>query len=88
MFESQKPIVQPPVAKSHMKRVKSIPTSASSQHDVQQLNAGQTIEHERFGIGEVISVEGVGDNAKAKIQFKYAGEKQLLLRFARFKVIK
>lgn len=88
LFESQKPTVQPSVAKGNMKRVKSIPTSASSQHDVPQLNTGQTIEHERFGIGEVISVEGVGDNAKAKIQFKYAGEKQLLLRFARFKVVK
>jgi hypothetical protein len=45
------------------------------------------IEHERFGLGEVIKVEGTGDNAKATIHFKNAGDKQLLLRFARFKVI-
>ena len=48
---------------------------------------GQFIEHERFGLGEVLKVEGEGDNAKATIRFKNAGDKQLLLRFARFKVI-
>lgn len=48
---------------------------------------GQVIEHERFGLGEVIKVEGSGDNAKATIHFKNAGDKQLLLRFARFKVV-
>ena len=39
------------------------------------------------GLGEVIKVEGTGDNAKATIHFKNAGDKQLLLRFARFKVV-
>lgn len=51
------------------------------------VNPGQQIEHERFGLGEVLKVEGNGDNAKATIRFKNAGEKQLLLRFARFKVV-
>ena len=51
------------------------------------VQPGQQIEHERFGLGEVLQVEGNGDNAKATIRFKNAGEKQLLLRFARFKVI-
>lgn len=51
------------------------------------VQQGQLIEHERFGLGEVLKVEGEGDNAKATIRFKNAGDKQLLLRFARFKVI-
>ncbi len=51
------------------------------------LQPGQFIEHERFGVGEVLKMEGTGDNAKATIRFKHAGEKQLLLRFARFKVL-
>lgn len=51
------------------------------------VEAGQTIEHERFGVGEVIRVEGEGENCKATVRFRHAGEKQLLLRFARFKVI-
>ena len=51
------------------------------------VSVGQLIEHERFGLGEVLKVEGQGDNAKATIRFRNAGEKQLLLRFARFKVL-
>ncbi len=54
---------------------------------VAQLSPGQIIEHERFGVGEVIKVEGTGENTKAHIRFKNAGEKQLLLKFARFRVL-
>lgn len=60
------------------------PSAGGSANCVQQ---GQLIEHERFGLGEVLKVEGEGDNAKASIRFKNAGDKQLLLRFARFKVL-
>ena len=60
---------------------------SSGPVSVAGLQAGQRIEHERFGLGEVMKVEGTGDNAKATIHFKNAVEKQLLLRFARFKVI-
>lgn len=51
------------------------------------LQVGNIIEHERFGVGEVMKVEGTGDNCKATVKFRNAGEKQLLLKFARFKVI-
>ncbi len=54
---------------------------------VAQLSPGQFIEHERFGVGEVLKVEGTGENTKAHIRFKNAGEKQLLLKFARFRVL-
>lgn len=60
------------------------PSAGGSANCVQQ---GQLIEHECFGLGEVLKVEGEGDNAKATIRFKNAGDKQLLLRFARFKVL-
>lgn len=63
------------------------PSSPSSGSPTALLHEGQFIEHERFGRGEVLKVEGVGDNAKATIRFQHAGDKQLLLRFARFKVI-
>ena len=46
------------------------------------------IEHERFGVGKVIRLEGKGENLKATVQFKNAGVKQLLVKFARFKVCK
>ena len=64
---------------------RQVPVSAPTSGN--KLYAGQLIEHERFGIGEMLRVEGEGDNAKATIRFRNAGEKQLLLRFARFKVI-
>ncbi len=62
-------------------------TSPSAGGSANRVQQGQLIDHERFGLGEVLKVEGEGDNAKATIRFKNAGDKQLLLRFARFKVI-
>ena len=71
-----------------LKRVNSTLVSPSSSgNPVPPIQVGNRIQHERFGIGEVIKVEGTGDNTKATIRFQNAGEKQLLLRFARFKVI-
>lgn len=70
-----------------LKRVEAVTGAAPAPSGGEGLQAGQLIEHERFGRGEVLRVEGAGDNAKATIRFEHAGEKQLLLRFARFKVI-
>ena len=63
------------------------PNAVQGASRVAQLSAGQFIEHERFGVGEVLRVEGTGENVKALINFKNAGEKQLLLKFARFRVL-
>ncbi len=63
------------------------PTAVQGASRVAQLSPGQFIEHERFGVGEVLKVEGTGENTKAHIRFKNAGEKQLLLKFARFRVL-
>lgn len=51
------------------------------------LQAGQMIEHERFGIGTILSLEGAGDNLKARVRFQNAGEKNLLMKFARYKLL-
>lgn len=51
------------------------------------VKENSVIEHERFGIGTVIRLEGMGENVKATVQFQNVGVKQLLLKFARFKVI-
>ena len=63
------------------------PTAMQGASRVASLAPGQLIEHERFGVGEVLRVEGTGENVKALINFKNAGEKQLLLKFARFRVL-
>ena len=52
------------------------------------LQVGNVIEHQRFGVGTVIRVEGTGENTKATVEFKNAGTKQLLLKFAKYTIIK
>ncbi|MBO5865447.1 MAG: UvrD-helicase domain-containing protein [Bacteroidaceae bacterium] len=51
------------------------------------LLVGAIVQHDRFGVGEVQSTEGVGENAKATIKFQNAGVKTLLLKFAKLKII-
>ncbi len=51
------------------------------------LQEGNVIEHDRFGIGTIVKMEGTGENTKATVQFRNVGIKQLLLKFARYKII-
>ena len=83
-----------PVPPRNLKRiVHSVPNTAinrnmdSGKADTHGVEVGRLIEHERFGRGEVVRLEGSGDNCKATVRFENAGEKQLLLKFARFKII-
>ena len=52
-----------------------------------RLVEGAKIEHQRFGVGTVLKLEGSGENAKATVQFVNSGTKQLLLKFAKFTII-
>ena len=82
-----------PVPPRNLKRI--IPTASTSamqgissgKADTHGVEVGRLIEHERFGRGEVVRLEGSGDNCKATVRFENAGDKQLLLKFARFKII-
>ena len=62
-------------------------TTASNTIAGNGLTVGATIEHQRFGIGVVEAIEGTGENAKATVAFRNAGTKQLLLKFAKYKVL-
>ena len=62
-------------------------TTASNAIVGNGLTVGATIEHQRFGIGVVEAIEGTGENAKATVAFRNAGTKQLLLKFAKYKVL-
>ena len=53
-----------------------------------KIAAGQPVEHDRFGIGVVISVEGNPLNLKAIVDFKDGGRKTLLLKFAKIRIVK
>lgn len=63
--------------------VSSVPSSSTSG-----LREGVVIEHQRFGIGTVVKLEGTGDNEKATVEFRNVGTKQLLLKFAKFTIVK
>ena len=62
-------------------------SSSSSSSSSSNLQPGSRIEHERFGQGSVVRIEGDGENAKAVIRFDNVGEKTLLLKFARIKLL-
>lgn len=51
------------------------------------LQEGMKIEHQRFGRGTVLKIEGTGENTKATVEFVHSGTKQLLLKFAKFTVV-
>lgn len=72
---------------SKTNHITSSPTTTHTSINNTSLSEGNYIEHERFGIGQVIKIEGSGENTKATVKFENTGTKQLLLRFARFKVI-
>ncbi len=63
----------------------------NAKSEAERLNSsvkeGQTVEHLRFGRGKVIKVEGIGPNKKAVISFGKHGQKQILLKFAKLKIV-
>jgi len=65
----------------------SVPTTPVPAGSDDGLHEGSVIEHQRFGVGRVIKLEGNGENRKATVEFKNTGTKQLLLKFARYKII-
>ena len=63
------------------------PRPMASDPSASDLHEGSRIEHQRFGVGTVTRIEGTGENTKATVEFRNAGTKQLLLKFAKFKII-
>lgn len=55
--------------------------------DTTHLESGMRIEHQRFGKGQVIAIEGQGDARKAKVLFEETGEKQLVLKYAKIRIV-
>jgi DNA helicase II / ATP-dependent DNA helicase PcrA len=66
----------------------NLPSPKSTESDeLSQLQAGMMVEHDRFGKGKVLNIEGEGSNRKATIFFQQIGQKQLLLKFAKLKIL-
>lgn len=70
-----------------LKPVSYTPDPNFTPDDTSNLEAGMKVIHQRFGPGDVLRVEGAGDNRKATILFKEAGEKQLVLKFAKLQIV-
>lgn len=90
--QATQPSATQPVVPSGFKRVSKRPdVSNSATADNNPVNSalheGSVIEHQRFGIGTVLKIEGVGDNMKATVEFRNTGTKQLLLKFAKFNIV-
>ena len=70
-----------------VQRIMGDTASSSSVASAGSLSEGCRIEHQRFGIGMVLKIEGTGENTKATVEFQNAGTKQLLLKFAKFTIL-
>ena len=80
------------------RNLRRIPSSSSSSQKPSNpsvssastcpLKIGNVIEHQRFGIGTVTNIEGTGDETKATVDFRHVGPKQLLIKYARFTIVK
>jgi DNA helicase-2/ATP-dependent DNA helicase PcrA len=66
---------------------KQIVTGDFQADDPSKIQAGMQVLHERFGVGKVIAIEGDMPNVKATVFFQGAGQKQLLLKFAKLKIL-
>ena len=63
------------------------PTAPNSEAEINAIQVGMQVEHAKFGKGKVLSVEGSGSNRKATIFFESAGQKTMMLVYARLKII-
>jgi DNA helicase II / ATP-dependent DNA helicase PcrA len=63
-------------------------TIVSEKIDMDALQTGMIVEHDRFGRGQIITIEGTAPNLKALVRFENSGEKNLLLKFANLKIIR
>lgn len=78
-----------PASRSTGSSAASVSSSAASSAGSSScgLQEGMMIEHQRFGRGTVLKIEGTGENTKATVEFVHSGTKQLLLKYAKFTVV-
>jgi len=92
-FPVQSPGVQLPRKKTtpppnFQKVTKASPDVSIAPSEIEEIQAGMEVQHERFGKGKVLAIDGAGPNKKATVFFQGVGQKQLLLRFAKLGIVK
>jgi DNA helicase-2/ATP-dependent DNA helicase PcrA len=80
-----KPSYVPP--KPYMKTIEHNPTPDFVASDTSTLQPGQKVEHQKFGFGEVIGIEGSAHSPIATVRFQYNGEKKIMLNFAKLRIV-
>jgi len=85
-FSKPQPLTSRPKTTSVLAKA-HVPTAGFAPSDMNKLQAGMEVEHERFGFGKVINLEGNKPDIKATIFFKELGQKQLLLKFAKLRIV-
>lgn len=84
----EKVIQRGPAQKTNRKLVKvNVAAPSFDNSHLKDLEAGMTVKHEKFGIGKVLSMEGVYPNNKATVVFDSVGQKNLLIKFARLEIV-
>ena len=76
-----------PKNKKMLKITSNLLTSSNLPTNFDKIIVGTNVEHRRFGYGKVSEIEGERPNIKATINFRNKGEKKLLLKFAKLKII-
>ncbi|HEX2936328.1 MAG TPA: 3'-5' exonuclease, partial [Bacteroidales bacterium] len=88
LLQAQTPAFKPKkLMKMEKAEVSASPVSSAEFSDPSEIKTGMNVWHERFGDGKVIHIEGEFPNSKATVFFQNSGQKQLLLKFAKLKII-
>ena len=74
--------------KSDQEKLSQEPRQSFEADDPMEIRMGMEVEHSRFGRGKIIALDGEGTNRKATVFFREVGQKQLLLKFAKLKIVK
>lgn len=64
-----------------------VPSADFEASDTSSLQAGQKVEHQKFGFGEVMKMEGAAHNPIATVKFEHNGEKKIMLNYAKLRIV-
>ncbi len=83
--DEQPPYIGPKT--TYQKVVEHKPSADFIASDTSGLQAGQKVEHQKFGFGEVLKMEGAAHNPIATVKFEHNGEKKIMLNYARLRIV-
>jgi len=86
-FSKPKAATSAPIKTTSILAKAHVPTPGYTPSDTSNLQVGMEVEHERFGFGKVLTLDGNKPDIKATIFFKEVGQKQLLLKFAKLRIV-